>query len=521
METRQLPSPERQEHAQQHPYVVLTWIFIGIIWVLVLVVGIGILHGPWASWWAFIGLGGLAALVSGTLTFFEKHKEHQRHHQAIENEKHHRKMTELAILHDHSAEHITETSSFRAVSKYMGPAASTIIRDNQFGGPQLGAAALPGPMRLLDIMQRRAFAGIYLASGRGQREIECTLGGLLHAAHDAPTGQGKTNQWKSEIVQLRKHKVFVILCNPHFLPVSKGGEDWRPIGKSIEEQGTIEIMPGVHLPGLVRKYEQIVQFLRWLSLHEIDSRFTRATQGDFTYPVLYLFIDEWPAIVRRFPEAADHLVDVLQRGRAVDICCSVNAQGFLQGDVDLKGSARENFNTAIHMGGNVVSGSKLLDMPQKVYNDLLKNEQITLGKGVALLRNNEVCPQAELVRLPLVDNDSVYYLLGRADDWTLPEFRNVSGNLSGNFRNGPVTGNLSSGFRNGMKSDEEPFQDDIPEISRTVPPEREIVVSPEIRNEIIRLHEQGFNRTQIRDSMRFNGEQFKIIKAVLDDYEES
>jgi hypothetical protein len=156
----------------------------------------------------------------------------------------------------------------------------------------------------------------------------------------------------------------------------------------------------------------------WLATQEIDRRFTMQEQGDFSYKPLYLFIDEWPMIVRKCPEVADYQIEILQRGRAVDVCVDTNSQGFLVSDTALSGSARENFNTAYHMGGNPRSASTLLDMPVADINKLLKDT--TLGKGVALLRNNEACPQAELVRLPYADNDFAYYLLGKANDWSIP-----------------------------------------------------------------------------------------------------
>ena len=57
---------------------------------------------------------------------------------------------------------------------------------------------------------------LFLALGKGGKEYACTLEGLMHVAHDAPTGQGKTEQWKAEIIQLLKLGIQVILCNPHF-----------------------------------------------------------------------------------------------------------------------------------------------------------------------------------------------------------------------------------------------------------------------------------------------------------------
>ena len=42
------------------------------------------------------------------------------------------------------------------------------------------------------------------------------------------------------------------------------------------------------------------------------------------------------------------------------------------------------------------------------------------------LRNNAVSDPAQFVRLPLADNAYVYYMLGRADNWLMPEYRTIS-----------------------------------------------------------------------------------------------
>jgi hypothetical protein len=119
----------------------------------------------------------------------------------------------------------------------------------------------------------------------------------------------------------------------------------------------------------------------------------------------------------------------------------------------------------------------------------------------------------EIVAIPNTTTDDIRFLLER----------NLSGNQSRNFRNGADFRNISDDFRNDVKSDEQPFHSNVSEIStfqRVPPVERTVDVSPEIRKEIIRLHTEGFNRTQIRDAMHLNGEQFKLIKTVLDDYQQ-
>ena len=361
--------------------------------------------------------------------------DYQHKYQHIEHAEHYRALTvKLADMgHSIQLKHVDHNGGIwelSSVSPMTIPNSPMSIENYYANGEpeQLQIApplTLPDKMMLIDVMKHWNLTpeNLFLGMGKGMKEIACSIEGLMHVAHDAPTGGGKTSQWLAEIVQLLKLNVQVILCNPHFAPVDKKGNDWRPVGQSIEAQGWIQLADDLRIPGLIRNYENIANILKWLSLQEIDRRFNLQAQGIYSYKPLYIFIDEWPSVVRRYPEAGEYLTDVLQRGRAVEVNVDTNAQGFLQTDVNLQGSARENFNTAYHMGGTVHSGAKLLDMPVKAYNDLLRTEQVTLGRGIALLRNNESCPQAELVRLPLADNMYIYYMLGKADNWCLPEFR--------------------------------------------------------------------------------------------------
>jgi hypothetical protein len=298
--------------------------------------------------------------------------------------------------------------------------------------PQVaGSLALPGPLTLKEALHgwELDVDHLLLALARGQRPLSCAIEDMMHIAHDGPTGSGKTVQWKAEMAMLLKIGVHVFLVNPHFIPISKKGEDWRPIGRALVAQE----LPG-NMPALLYTFEQARAFLRWLSQVELTRRFEAARLGQFSaYLPLYGFIDEWPAIVERYPETADYLADIIRRGRAVEVYVSANSQGFLVKDTGMSGAARENFQTAYWLGGSLVSGSTLLDIRQAEMQKLLSNlsnEQITLGKGIALLRNNAACDPAQVVRLPYADNESIRYLLGSADEWTLPDARTVSETVS-------------------------------------------------------------------------------------------
>lgn len=402
-------------------------------------------------------------------------------------------------------------------------------QENLAGSEEVTVAPedLPEQCMAIDVLGRREFTpeSVFLALGRGGQEIACTLEGFMHVAHDAPTGGGKTSQQRLEIVQLRKMDVSVILANPHFAPVDKKGNDWRPIARALEEQGALEVSPGYYIPGLLYKYEHIMAVLAWLCEYELDLRFARMREGDFSYEPLYMFLDEIPALVSRYKEAAGMLKEVLQRGRAVEVCISMAAQGYLGEDIGLEGSADKNFNTAYHMGGSPHSGAKVLAIPLKAYNDMRREYPVKLGGGIAMLRNGESLPSPEYARLPYADNNFVYHLLGKADDWILPENRgehvrydtsNVLEEVGLNVRKWLLPTNSMANKPGLLNAGQKPMREDVIESSAVRPfPSAEREVPDDIRKNILRLAGKGKNRKEIRESLGLTGEKYWMVQKVL------
>jgi hypothetical protein len=378
------------------------------------------------TWYVFVALIALAFLRLTMYTLLRarsKHIDLQVKQQTINLQDHAMYMREQLLQYA-----MTTSADIEMLGVKITHPTVTVTENDYIDSNEpllLPSPVLPEKCSLLDVMRKwdLRLDNLFLALGKGGKELACSLEGFMHVAHDSPTGGGKTSQWKAEEAQLLKLGIQVIHINPHFAPIDKKGGDWRPIARAIEEQGLIEVAPQVYLPGIIFDFDLIAKLLKWLAMKEIDRRFDLQRRGNYTYKPVYLFIDEWRGIVKRHPECAEYLADILARGRAVEVFVDSNSQGFLVNDVDLPGSARENFNTAYHMGGSVHSGAKLLDIAVKDLNALLKQEEVTLGKGIALLRNNESVPLVELVRLPFADNDSIYYLFGRADDWVLPIYR--------------------------------------------------------------------------------------------------
>jgi len=236
--------------------------------------------------------------------------------------------------------------------------------------------------------------------------------------------------------------------------------------------------------------------------HSLDAHLTkrlrarRAGQTHFK-PVL-LLVDEMPIIASMAVEALPAIRRIVLEGRKVGMFALISGQGV----------------PASILGGTLVRDAMasryvFCTSPQQarmagLENDIAKSMMAILenaGPGKAVLATSNRKP--EIVAIPDTTTDDIRLLFSR--------------NISGNFRNQEEIRNISDDFRNGVKPDIEPFQYDMPEISIVDSVERSIPVALEIRNEIIRLRKQGFNRTEIRDAMHFSGEQFKIIKQVLDE----
>ncbi len=197
METQhQLPAPQPSPSHDDgpNPLVLLTFLGIGITWVIVLVVGVGISHGGWAAWWVVIAVGALVMSTLVWVAILERRKQGRLHKQDLKDREHHRKMVELAIHNDHSAEYITATSSFRAISKYMGPAGSLTIKDNAFGQGQLPAGDVTQPRleTLIDELTPNTLSFPFGVSRETGELVTSSLQRAVHLNTIGDSGGGKS-----------------------------------------------------------------------------------------------------------------------------------------------------------------------------------------------------------------------------------------------------------------------------------------------------------------------------------------
>lgn len=240
---------------------------------------------------------------------------------------------------------------------------------------------------------------------------------LCHGVFNAITGRGKTIVERGIEMQLLKAGHEVIHADIKFTLIDEEGLDYRPIAKALLDQGPIE---GCGLPHLLMETEQIKTMVEWAALTEVPRRLKLYHAGIHTYKTLYIFLEEFLYLVKLYPEIAEWVETLIIVGRSLGIKIFTVAQNFLARDTKLSGAMRENFETAYYLGGDDHSGAVILDMSKKELVQFISTNNLVLGKGLAMMRNNTVAPQARLVRTGWASNDALYYLMGRADNFTLP-----------------------------------------------------------------------------------------------------
>lgn len=295
------------------------------------------------------------------------------------------------------------------------PTPHTKVTEEKPAPPLLAA---PPIFDMLSIYRQPGQRGLFLARPALGQDIYVKPGDLCHGAFNAMTGGGKTSLERSLITGLKAMDKIVILADMKFAPVTEDGLDWRPIARSILRQDMLAI-DGEYMPCLLIEPARIFALIRWLALTELPRRLEMRKRGDFTFKTYYVFLEEVIAMMVLYPDLAQYITQIIALGRELRVFLFTAAQNFLVKDVKLSGGARENFQTAYFLGGDDHSGALLLDLTKKQLTDFISVNKLTLGNGLGLLRNNVAVPKAQLVRCGWASNESVYYMLGRADNFDL------------------------------------------------------------------------------------------------------
>jgi hypothetical protein len=124
-----------------------------------------------------------------------------------------------------------------------------------------------------------------------------------------------------------------------------------------------------------------------------------------------------------------------------------------------------------------------------------------------------VSDPAQLVRLPLADNAYVYYMLGRADDWQLPEYRTVSMVNDQAERNQPILETFALASEATRDTGIETHN-----VSRneTILSVKVASVPLETKQQILRLIEKtSLSWSAIAEQVRMASEKYELFRAVV------
>jgi len=310
---------------------------------------------------------------------------------------------------------------YHAIASHSVPKIAAPSKGDTVEADPSKSIQIPGAYDLVDVFKHMEIAKDHIFLGKTE-EGSLTVDAhkqLCHGVFNAVTGRGKTIIERGIEMQLLKAGHEVVHADLKFTLIDEKGLDYRPMAKALLDQGTIAIN-GQDLEHLLMIPEQIRDMIEWAAMTEVPRRLALYHAGIHNYRTLYIFLEEFLYLVKLYPEIAEWVECLIIVGRSLGIKLFTVAQNFLARDTKLSGAMRENFETAYYLGGDDHSGAVILDMGKRELMQFLNTNNILLGQGIAMLRNNTVAPQARLIRTGWASNDAMYYLLGRADTFVLP-----------------------------------------------------------------------------------------------------
>lgn len=450
--------------------VILVLVLVGVLFAL-----------NWNSWGkpATIITGifvGVPVLWRVSTTVHDRLLHHATIRQTHMHAKVQRQLAEKALAMGHSVElkhtdHLGGIHEFRSVSPLTIPNAPVTIKEMNFGTEQdLLPAPLPSAPPFRTIISQIRPGHLFLGQGV-DKPIWGDITDLLSTLDVGRPGTGKSTLLRDVCGQVLLIGGKPIIFDPH-------GSILDDLGSEFEcAESPREIVEQAHMLGV-----------------QLSQRLVARRAGYTNFKTLLLLVDEMPIISEMAPDALPAIRHIVLEGRKVGMYALISGQGV----------------PASILGGTLVRDAMasryvFCTSPQQARMAGLENETAKsmmailedAGPGKAVLATSNRKP--EIVAIPDTTTDDIRFI------------------VSGNFRNEGDSRNISSDFRNDVKSDMEPLDSNVSAFRKPEPVEHKLEVSPEIRNEIIRLRKQTFNRTEIRDILHFNGEQFKVIKQVLDE----
>jgi hypothetical protein len=276
--------------------------------------------------------------------------------------------------------------------------------------------ALPAPTDAYDLLKQ----GIWTPSKERllialavERLLLVSIALAWHIALAGSTGGGKTNLLRLLLAQLVKfYQVYYI--SPAFAPVKANHEDWRQIQDHL--QGPVACEP-----------DEIRERIQW-AVSEYKYRQLQERTGDFSWqkkPV-YLVIDEYIAVCKMYPEAADEVSELLRFARQYLVFVIVASQDFLIKNIGGDSGARDCYRTVGYFGGDPTTARTLLDI-----QGTLPYEGELGKQGLLVVKAKEI--PVSPGRVPFMSNRAIYELLGWPEDPILDDAPVMASVPAGNF----------------------------------------------------------------------------------------
>lgn len=251
---------------------------------------------------------------------------------------------------------------------------------------------------------------IFVGRTMDGKDIFISAEDLCHVALAGKTGGGKGSLMRLLMVQLCYIGTKVLLLNPHYMRWvrAKDGkefdEDWTPFEGNHPRTGKPYLTKS---PLDCADYPPIGERLEWAVKRLLQERKIEGREGDKLFKPYFIVLDEWPSVVDEIKTAPGHLAKLLREGRKYGVFVIVASQDFQVKTIGMEGgSVRKCLLTTYYTGGDSTTARELLNEPGLTVNE---NE---LGKGVVYLKCVGTKNKPVLVRVPFVDNESVYRLLG-------------------------------------------------------------------------------------------------------------
>lgn len=282
---------------------------------------------------------------------------------------------------------------------------------------------VPPAYDLINVMRRFPLApdNMFLGIDGYKSQMACDPAvELCHGAFNAASGRGKTILIRGLETQLLKLGYPVVHADIKFALIDEKGNDYRPIARALLNQEPLNA-GGLLLPRLITREEYIYHFLQWLAGPELIRRRAMYGAGDHSYGVFFLFLEEMLYLISLYKDLGPVIGRLLGVGRSLGIKVFCVSTTFQVQNLKINSGMRENFESAWYLGGDKHSAAALLDMTVKELEEYEQENAIELGKGVSVFRNNNVAYKARLLRGGMASNDFVYWMLGQADDFRLPD----------------------------------------------------------------------------------------------------